>query len=354
MIVFILVYSYRMMPVGNIMMKRFKPKWWNASMQHLNLSRILSKWRNIRENCSRPLHLTSSHPFEDVLLAINFNHPFYHNIDVLTRYYKPIFRHYVICGPEADTTGKNDIIVVLQPHEYGYYGFQCLVEAIRRNPGYAGYLYVNDDMIINWWNFYNLDKTKVWFPIKGLGRRDMTLPAKTFWWNRAACLERCIKTYSEIEKDPKFIEIKAIDRYMNNVGHKRVCVNGLSDIVYIPGRLAKNFEMIGQRFYDRRLFLEVSTPMAVLMLENKDDVIHLDGLYLQLKYLQWGPWTGDTRRAWNDYNYNVHFLHPYKFTGQNEGKNTHEFEERVLSISETILQENCLDPLNAGRFWAKS
>ena len=28
--------------------------------------------------------------------------------------------------------------------------------------GFRGYLYLNDDMIVNWWNFLQLDKDKGW------------------------------------------------------------------------------------------------------------------------------------------------------------------------------------------------
>ena len=116
--------------------------------------------------------------------------------------------------------------------------------------------------------------------------------------------------------------------YMDNVGHKRVCVSSLSDIVYIPGRLAEKYKIIGQKFYDSRLFLEVSTPMALLMIKKEADITSLQGVYLQEKYNNWGPWTGKTARAWKDYNYIIPFLHPYKFSGENQTKNTNEFVSR--------------------------
>jgi len=275
-----------------------------------------------QHHCKRPLNLTTKYPFQDILLAINFNHPYYDNVEILLSFYQPLFPKIVICGPEASASVKHNIIVVEQRNEYGYYGFQCLVEAIRQNPGYSGYLYVNDDVIFNWWNLYKADRSKIWFPIVGVADRDMVLPPKTFFWQRASTLERCIKVYNSMEKDLKFINMKAIEIYMENVKHKRVCVAGLSDIVYMPGRLAEKFKEIGQKCYDNRLFLEVSVPMALLMIEKRANIVHLDGIYLQLKYRRWGPWTGNTERAWSDYNYGIHFLHPYKLSGENRAKKT--------------------------------
>lgn len=334
-----------MLPIKN------NPNWWQSLVPNFTL---LSQNRKfVKPGCKKPFKRQRKHPFQDVLLAINFNHPYYHNLPLLEWYYRPVFPNYVICGPEIGNSEQYNIIVVPQPKEYGYYGFQCLVEAIRRNPGYAGYLYINDDMIVNWWNFYNLNRTKIWFPNLNFGTTDMTLPAKS-WWRRASCLERCIKAYSSMEKDQYFRKLKVIKMYMENVGHKRVCVNSLSDIVYIPQRLAKKYAIIAQRFYDYRLFLEVASPMAILMLEKKADMVLLDGVYLQLKYNNWGPWTGDTTRAWRNYNYKIHLLHPYKLTGQNQLKNTREFVTRIINVSQTILTDNCFDSLEVGRFWAKT
>ena len=308
-----------------------------------------------RATCNNSIEFTGNAPFADIFLAINFNHPFYQNIPILKRYYEPLFPNYFFCGPEVDSKGGHPIIVIPQPrNEYGFYGFQCLAEAVRRNPGYEGYFYVNDDMIINWWNFYKLDKTKIWFPTpKQMGAHPM-LPNKIpvpFWWLRAACLERCSKTFAALESDPKVSKTNAIRTYLDNVGNKRVCSNALADIVYVPGRFAKTYELLTQKFFDNLVFLEVSTPMAISMLDKRDNMIDIEGLYLQ-RIFGWGPWTKNTDRAWLKYNYKTFFLHPYKFSGENHTKNSGEFEDRVLIPSETILKDKCLDILDRGRFWA--
>ena len=306
-----------------------------------------------RKSCNHSIDFEGNAPFSDIVLAINFNHPFYRNIPILVRYFEPIFPNYLFCGPEANEVGGHQIIEIPQPRqEYGYYGFQCLVEAVRRKPGFSGYFYVNDDMIINWWNLLKLDKTKMWFPGPTKMGQHKMLPTKIdFWWTRAACLERCSKTFTEMESDPTIMQMNVTKIYLENVGNKRVCCNALSDIVYIPGRLAKRYEMIGQKFYDNRVFLEVSTPMNILMLDKRENIIDIEGLYLQTIY-GWGPWTRNTDRAWLQYNYKTNFLHPYKLSGENETKNSKEFVDRVVVPSENILKDKCLDILDRGKFWA--
>ena len=302
------------------------------------------------KSCNKSIQLSSSTPFPDVMLAINFNHPFYKNIPILERYYKRLFSNYIFCGPEVDPNGQFSIVVIEQVKpEYGYYGYQCLVESMRRKPGMAGYFYINDDMIINWWNFYFLDKTKIWFSgVSSLGVHKMMPTEIDFWWKRADCLVRCSQVFVEMEADIAFFS--ATKTYFNNAANQRVCTNGLSDILFIPGRLAKSYELISQKFYDHRVFLEVATPMTILMLSEKDKIVDILGLYLQRKY-GWGSWTSNSERAWLEYNYKVFFLHPYKFFGNNQTKNTREFEDRVLAPSERILKTQCLDVLDKGKFW---
>ena len=159
---------------------------------------------------------------------MNFNHPFYGNLPKLLRYFKPLFPNYILCGPEADKAGHH-IVVIQQPGQHGAFGSQCVVEAIRRKPGYAGYFYISDDMIINWWNFYKLDKTKMWFPGPyKMGEHPM-LPAKvnSWWWSIYGSLAKCSEVFVELESDPTVLEINATKIYLENVGNRRACSGAL-------------------------------------------------------------------------------------------------------------------------------
>ena len=114
---------------------------------------------------------------------------------------------------------------------------------------------------------------------------------------------------------------------------------------YIPSLLAKQFAMIAQIFYDNRLFLEVSVPMAMYSIDLKQNMIPLSGVYLQSKYKRWGRWTWNTTIAWKEYNRRIHFLHPYKFFGNDATNNIGKFVEKVAKISNQIINEKCLDVL---------
>merc|ERR1712141_887656 len=68
-----------------------------------------------RAPCNNSIDFVGSIPFPDIVLAINFNHPFYRNIPILVRYFVPVFPNYIFCGPEYDAEGGYPIVVIPQP-----------------------------------------------------------------------------------------------------------------------------------------------------------------------------------------------------------------------------------------------
>lgn len=229
--------------------------------------------------------------------------------------------------------------------EYGFYGYQCLVEAIKRNPGRDGYLLINDDMIINWWNFLHLDKTKIWFGDQMPNVDDEyifgSIPNK--WYSENNRGTKCERLYKKMSMDISLNSTGIFTTFRNNTSNKEACIGALSDIFYIPKQHADLFARIGQRFYDDRSFLEVAVPMALYLLERKSNIIHLKGVYLQRKYGWGSKWKYDTEKAWKEYNYSIAFLHPYKLSGVEKARKVIEFEENVASISKRIFTTQCLD-----------
>lgn len=66
--------------------------------------------------------------FEDILLIIVYHFPFYDSIPLLKSLYQDVFRHILICGPKKSTQYHVMVIDL----GGGYFGYQCVGEAIRR------------------------------------------------------------------------------------------------------------------------------------------------------------------------------------------------------------------------------
>ena len=287
------------------------------------------------QTCSNPV----KHTMSDILLAINFNHPYYSNIPILKKLYKHVFTHIVFCGPIRDPKKKRKIIKVAQPvAQRGFYGYQCLALAIKKNPGFAGYLYVNDDMIVNWWMFLGLDKSKIWTGslVNMAESTRVGVAAKTQWWKRAESARRCTEAFLEIETDRGEDYLK---QYYKNTGNERVCVNGWSDIFYIPSQFAERFVDISTIFYDHLVFVEAAVQMSLFYLDDKSNFIKLNGIYLPDKF-GWAADYGSPALAWQVYTRDLTFIHPYKLAAKENREN---FKDILLGVSDQVLRTSCLD-----------
>eukprot|EP00112_Aurelia_sp_Birch-Aquarium-sp1_P012029 Seg2527.3 transcript_id=Seg2527.3/GoldUCD/mRNA.D3Y31 product="putative glycosyltransferase STELLO1" protein_id=Seg2527.3/GoldUCD/D3Y31 len=278
----------------------------------------------------------------DILLAINFNHPHYSNIPILLKLFKHVFPHIVFCGPERDPTKKYKIIEVAHPTaQRGFYGYQCLALAIKRRPGFTGYLYINDDMIINWWVFLDLDKSKIWTGklVKPEESTPVGAAPKSKWWKRADTARRCTEAFLEIEQDKSE---KLLKQYYRNTNNERVCVNSWSDIFYIPAHHSETFMELSTIFYDHLVFVEAAVQMILFYLDNQFNMVLLPGLYLPDKF-GYGVDYGLPGLAWSVYTRELAFIHPYKLDPDSTTKNKDDFQAILVDVSNEVVRTSCLD-----------
>ncbi len=221
-----------------------------------------------------------------ILLSVNFNHPFYKNIPILQEYYSIVFRKIVYCGPERSDTNQ-DILTI--DGERGHFGYMCVAMSIRSFPGFDGYMYVNDDMIVNWWTMLHLPSNHIWFSKqinnKAGAEMDSPAPPDWHWWTSAGALERCRESFDNLRKSPASWNGEGyMKMYFENTGGKRLCLRAWSDFMYIPKRLSKPFSILAEEFYRNRVFLEVATSTIITMLDKKENVVNIDGIYLPDTY----------------------------------------------------------------------
>eukprot|EP00112_Aurelia_sp_Birch-Aquarium-sp1_P004283 Seg1482.15 transcript_id=Seg1482.15/GoldUCD/mRNA.D3Y31 product="hypothetical protein" protein_id=Seg1482.15/GoldUCD/D3Y31 len=74
--------------------------------------------------------------FNDTLIVVTFNFPFYDNIKVLNKLYVNVFGKVVHCGGRSQNGGQEpDLIVDLSS---GHRGYICMARAIEKYPGFKG------------------------------------------------------------------------------------------------------------------------------------------------------------------------------------------------------------------------
>ena len=106
--------------------------------------------------------MTHKRPCKRVLLIILFNQPhFYRNVDYLKRSYGNVFKNIVVYGPRPVPTGVH--AAVAAAGDGGWYLQLMIIQAMKEHPGYDGYLWIGDDVWINYPQLLSkMDLNKIW------------------------------------------------------------------------------------------------------------------------------------------------------------------------------------------------
>lgn len=225
----------------------------------------------------------------DILLVINFSHPHYENIDFLKELYGPYFSDIVFFGP-TEHPG-----VDLVDNCRGWCSYTTLGLAMEKYPHYKGYLYTNDDCIINVWNLKRFNTSKIWFTQLGHAQLRPDAIQNWGWWQMSVGYEAVVKSYAMLDDEHKLTLSK-------NCGNNTV-LWGFSDVVYIPARYRKDVIKLYPLFAMTNTFLEIAIPTICGCLDEQKNWEILNGVTL---------WFEDRNYVDKYYNKNLDFLHPIK------------------------------------------
>lgn len=244
--------------------------------------------------------------FSKILLVINYNHPFYDSIPLLKEFYGEDFPNIVFYGeqphPEVNKLETG----------YGWWAQNVIKDAMKRWPKYEGYLCIQDDCFINFWNLTRFDKSKIWF-MNGLGKIPLDLENHPTWgyWNSPAGRYAVQIAYSKL---PNRYYLKMV----RNLGTGVVPMMW-SDFVYVPGRLRNEFIGLATLFLAPPVFIELAVPSILSCL---DDIKNWEIASV---------WNSHTNPRWagaiSEYNLTYDWVHPFKLS-QPEVR---EFASKIIS-----------------------
>ena len=252
--------------------------------------------------------------FKDILLVIVYNYPFYDSIPKLRALYKPAFPHLIFCGPPHNTTHRGILTVDIIR---GYLGYECLGRAIPEHPGYNGYFYISDDVILKYWNFPKFDREKIW-ESSNFVRSPASGPASNawYWWNTPYGLNNCRRALEDVTKmtlkEKKLNGTHLLNTLLKNSNGTLLCYGSRSDVLYIPQRYAKAFSILSGMFYEQQVFLEIAVPTIHRLLEQNRNIARFPGYYIPRKKID--PRVTDSRFFWYIYfsHKEYYFIHPFK------------------------------------------
>ena len=229
-------------------------------------------------------------PFDNILLVFMFNTPHYSVIPILEIIYRRRFQNIVYCGadhkdiePLRQKWGIKFIAITFDEPEVvagEYMNLRCMLLAMELMPDAEGYLFVHDDVVLNYWNLAAWNRTKIWLTRdSGIADLDKMLRCNA----HGACHPGIVKwIYMDRFRNST---LKGLDSLSSNQSSQveKNCIQNLkkeargthriffgqADIYYVPGRLRKAFSTIGKSF--SKVFLEISLPTILKCMGSRND-----------------------------------------------------------------------------------
>lgn len=121
----------------------------------------------------------------------------------------------------------------------GILGYECFGWVIREYLGYKGYFYISDDVMLNYWNFLDFDREKIWelLFMFGLILVYELVSINWYWWILLYGLNNCWRVCEDVVNMNFGLKKFNVKYYLNiffkNSNGILWCFSGCLDILYI-------------------------------------------------------------------------------------------------------------------------
>ena len=180
-----------------------------------------------------------------------------------------------------------------------------------------GYIYSNEDVVINWWNLLKFDRSKIW---QGgvVDWRQLAygpiVTEKWIWWETLMGLKACQNYYVELKRlatsnTSDFDLNAALQLYIRNGDGNPRCEKGWADMFYVPAKYAQGYVKLSDIAYENKLILEIAANNIIRSLDKIENFEFIEGTYLPDLGIQ----SNSAFDFWKTYNLDMTFIHPIKF-----------------------------------------
>lgn len=210
--------------------------------------------------------------------------------------YGRIFKNVVIISEQSDADFGIEASEAWQ-------AYKVLPEIFARYSNAEGFLFMKDDVILNYWNLLEANKTKLWNLHKvSKAWKVLNYNKNGSEWYHTVIVKRAVQ--SLVNSLPVHFRIT----YRENIDNKHYVVSN-SDVFYIPQRLAADFGDLVAQGVKARVHQELAIPLIFLAmdtLENFDSEAFSSVVYEA---------DGSVNSA-AIYSAEAHIVHPWKATNQ--------------------------------------
>ncbi|XP_066922552.1 uncharacterized protein [Clytia hemisphaerica] len=271
--------------------------------------------------------------FQEYLLVIHFDEPYYKDITFIRSLYENIFGKVVICGPEPDAHSGRFVPDIEFESERGKFGYACLGKAIEKFPKYSGYFYSNYDLLINWWNLLKFDTSKIW-----MLKPDTDLQkSRTAHRSHQTSCQNYITFLQRFSNSPQFKQLWSKFQQSKSNDGTSVCLIRPSRFFYIPKRFTGHFPLLSYGAHLNQLEQHTAPINIVQSFVSIDQIEELPEYYRPPQYrFESSP------LFWSEYDISLTIAHSFRLYRKNDlawRKNLKQLVEKYFEISRRLT--NC-------------
>ena len=272
-----------------------------------------------RDSLSHPLTI-----YQNILLLIVYNNPFYTTIPVIEHLYRPFFPRILYCGStftglDHPSLANYDISFITyerstKEHLPGMFSTECTTMAMEMGfHNEHGVLTLHDDVLMFPQRLQNLSHSYTWlsafWKFQGTGNILTNMLAWSFYKQYRSNILTIFREIRELSHT-SLVAKKCYEQHVDLQGPWSP-VGGYSDIHFIPSSMYKQFHEIAQIYIRNHVPFEVAIPNIIRCLVNPSDVRLMPGRLVEGGSVRDKPW--ETLR--HIINNQTIFMHPVKWSG---------------------------------------
>nr|XP_043611134.1 probable glycosyltransferase STELLO2 [Erigeron canadensis] len=235
--------------------------------------------------------------FGNVVLIMYSNGPVERTALEWRLLYGRIFKSVIILAE------KNNSELVVEEGRFDHL-YKQLPRLFDRFKNAEGFLFLQDDTILNYWNLVQADKTKLWITDK-VSRSWTTVPydGNKDWYGKQA--EMVKKVVSSM---PAHLQVNYKDHTKSHDSSLTTCT---SDVFYIPQRLVADFADLVNLVEDLDIHQKVAIPMFFIAMDSPQN---FDSVFSKMVYKRKPP----SNITMSFYSPEVPAVHPLRVSNEQE------------------------------------
>ncbi|GMI64759.1 STELLO1 [Hibiscus trionum] len=167
-----------------------------------------------------------------------------------------------------------------------------------------GFLFVEDDTVLNYWNLLQADKTKLWITDKvTMSWSTATTKENPDWYSKQADMVNKVVSTMPVHLQVNYKEV------VKNVQSLTICS---SEIFYVPRHFVADFVDLVNLVGDLDIHQKVAVPMFFLSMDSPQN---FDSVLSTMVYKQDLP---STNSSWTHYSTQAPAVHPWKVSSEEE------------------------------------